>query len=343
MTLRGAVIGCGFFAQNHLHAWAGLEGAQIVAVCDLDAERAGTTTARFGIPHHYTDAAEMLVRERPDFVDIVTTVESHRALVELAASHGVPAICQKPFATTLEEAEAMVAACARADIPLMVHENFRWQAPLLSVAAEISSGRVGRPFFGRISFRHDYDVYSGQPYLAKAERFAILDVGVHLLDVARALLGEVRRLTCTVQRINPTIRGEDVATILLEHEDGTTSIVDCSFSSHLDPNPFPETLVEIEGDLGCLRLSPGYHMQVVSSGSSSVRDVDAVEAPWMKRPWHVVQDSVVNIQRHWIECLEQGKTPATSGRDNVATLRLALAAYESAERGKTIEIVHAGT
>src|SRR3712207_5871678 len=127
----------------------------------------------------------MLREERPDFVDIVTTLPSHRPLVELAARHRVGAICQKPFAATLEDGAAMVQACREAGVPLMVHENFRWQRPLMAVRQAIDSGAIGTPFFGRISFRHDWDVYAKQPYLAEDKRFAIMDVGIHLLDVAR--------------------------------------------------------------------------------------------------------------------------------------------------------------
>ena len=75
-----------------------------------------------------------------------------------------------------------------------------------------------------------------------------MDVGIHLLDVARFLFGEAKRISCTTQRVNPRVKGEDVATMLLEHESGATSIVDCSFFTHLDPNPFPQTLVEIDGE-----------------------------------------------------------------------------------------------
>lgn len=338
MKLRGAIIGCGFFAHNHINAWKDLAEVEIVAACDASGDRAAAFAARFGIARHYDDAESMLSREKPDFADIVTTVDSHRPLVELAARHGVPAICQKPFADQFGDAEAMVAACARAGVPLMVHENFRWQAPLMEVARELEAGSIGTPFFGRVSFRHDYDVYKNQPYLAQAERFAILDVGIHVLDVARFYFGEVKRLSATTQRINPDIRGEDTATMLLEHESGVTSIVDCCFYSHLDPNPFPETLIEVEGSVGSIRLAAGYNLRTTSNGRSVDRIVDAEVSPWMERPWHVVQDSVRNVQRHWIDCLRSGREPATSGRDNLKTLALGFAAYNSAANGTAVKI-----
>src|ERR1700743_149634 len=125
--LRGALIGCGFFARNHLNAWRDLEGVEIVALCDADAGRLEVAGRDFGIERRYTDAAQMLRGEKVDFVDIATTVASHRPLVELAASHRVAAICQKPFAASLEDAQAMVVACEEAGVRLMVHEHFRWQ------------------------------------------------------------------------------------------------------------------------------------------------------------------------------------------------------------------------
>ena len=338
MTLRGTLVGCGFFAENHLNAWRELAGVNLVAVCDLDAVKAADAARKFGVPRAYTDAEEMLVSEKPDFIDIVTTLPSHRPLVQLAARHGVAAICQKPFAANLEDGTAMVRACEEAGVPLMVHENFRWQQPLAAVRRVIDSGIVGTPFFGRISFRHDWDVYSRQPYLAQDERFAIMDVGIHLADVARFCFGEVRRISCAIQRVNPRIRGEDVATMLLEHESGATSVVDCSFHTHLDPNPFPQTLVDIDGDAGSIRLTEGYRMTVSANGRAETQIVDAPLRTWTERPWHVVQDSVVNIQRHWIGRLQEGALPDTSGADNLNVLKLVLAAYESAERGEKITI-----
>ena len=134
--LRIGVIGCGFYAQNHLHAWTSLapEGAVLAAVCDRDraaAERAGRA---FGVPH-YTDAAAMLDAERLDLADIVTRHDTHRPLAELSIGRGVATVVQKPFATTWEDAVAIVDAAAAAGVWLAVHENFRYAAPLRHVRA----------------------------------------------------------------------------------------------------------------------------------------------------------------------------------------------------------------
>jgi predicted dehydrogenase len=333
--LRGALIGCGFFAANHLNAWADVEGAEIVALCDRDPVRLAEAARRFGIGRAYADAGEMLAKERLDFVDIATTVASHRALVELCAGAGVHMVCQKPFAGSMADARAMVAAAEAAGRVLMVHENFRWQAAIRRAKAEMAA--IGRPFWGRVSFRSGFDVYAAQPYLATDARFIIEDLGIHILDVARFLFGDVVTLAATTQRVNQGIRGEDVATMLLAHASGVTSVVDCSYASRLARENFPETLLEIEGEAGSLRLDAGYRLSVHAGGGTRVIDASPPMLSWAERPWHNIQESVLAIERHFAECLRDRREPETSGADNLRTLALVHAAYESAaDGGRTI-------
>jgi D-apiose dehydrogenase len=334
--LRGGLIGCGFFAINHLHGWRDARGASIVAICDQSADRLHAVGAQFGIAAQYQRAANMLASTKLDFVDIATTAPSHRALVELAASHGVAVICQKPFAPTLADAKAMVAACARAGVPLMVHENFRWQSPLIAVQALLAEGRIGTPFWGRVSFRSAYDVFSGQPYLAEGERFIVEDLGIHALDVARFLFGDVNSISARITRVNPAIRGEDVATMLLDHGKGLTSIVDCSYATRLQEELFPQTLIEIDGTDGTLRLGPNYQLTLTTGQGVQHMDVAPPLLPWASKPWHNIQESVALIQQHWVDALASSREPATSGRDNLHTLALVEATYESARTGQTI-------
>lgn len=340
MKLRGGLIGCGFFAQNHLHAWRQLEGAVIVALCDSSSERLEATARQFGIERTYRDARALFGNERLDFVDVATTVESHRSLVELAAASGVPCICQKPFARTAEDAEAMVEACRSAGVPLMVHENFRWQTPIQAVRRAIDDDAIGRPFWGRFSFRSAFDVYRNQPYLAEGKRFIIEDLGIHILDIARFILGDVARLSASTQTINPRIAGEDVATILLVHTNGSNSIVDCSYASARSEELFPQTLIEIDGEEGGLKLDAGYKLTIhnVRTGTKLI-DCEPPLHAWAERPWFNIQDSVLNIQKHWLECLRTGQEPQTSGRDNLKTLDLVEAAYAAASAGQAVEIV----
>ncbi|MCH9706533.1 MAG: Gfo/Idh/MocA family oxidoreductase, partial [Actinomycetia bacterium] len=89
---RFALIGCGFFAQNHLQAWAEMSDVELVATCDINPDSAAAAAETFG-GTPYTDAAELFANEELDFVDIATTPPTHRMMVELAAQHQVAAIC----------------------------------------------------------------------------------------------------------------------------------------------------------------------------------------------------------------------------------------------------------
>jgi D-apiose dehydrogenase len=336
--LKSALIGCGFFAINHLHAWRDCSGAEIVAICDSNIERLKSVGDQFGISKRYSDAEIMFASEKLDFVDIATTAPSHRSLVELAASKGVGVICQKPVAPNLNDAKAMVAACAKTNVHFMVHENFRWQSAIQKAKAIITQGDIGEIFWGRVSFRSAYDVFSGQPYLAEGQRFIVEDLGIHALDIARFLFGDVQNLNARLKRVNPNIKGEDVATMMLDHGLGLTSIVDCSYASIREVEAFPETLLEIDGTNGSLRLDQGYHLIVTNKNGTRHIDVSPPLLSWASKPWHNIQESVFNIQQHWIECLNNNTEPQTSGRDNLKTFAAVEAAYQSAAKGQTIQI-----
>ena len=334
--LRFAVIGTGFFAQNHLHAWAEMPEVELVAVCDVDADRVQAAAAQFG-GRAYLDAAELFANEQLDFVDIATTPPTHRMMVELAARHRVPAICQKPLAWEMADAFAMVQACQDAGVAFMVHENFRFQYPMRRIKSLLDQGTIGRCFFGRVSFRTAHDVYSAQPWLVDSERMIIIDVAVHLFDLAMCFMGRPKSLVTDALRVNPRIRGEDVATIMMRMEDATC-IVDASYETRSDHNTYPQTFVTLEGTRGTITLGPDYHLQVVSDQGVHREQLLIPDHGWTSEPWNAIQDSVYNIQRHWLQCLATGAEPETSGARTLDLLDVTLGAYESAATGTRYQV-----
>lgn len=329
------LVGCGFFAQNHLHAWTDLrpEGADLVAVCDIDPAKARAAAEKFGT-RWYTDAGAMFATERLGLVDIATQVRTHLPLVEMAGRHRVPTIVQKPFGRNIAEVRRMVEASRAAGVFLAVHENFRFQRPLLEIARTIRSGAIGAPNWARIGFRTGYDIYAGQPYLRDEERFVLMDLGVHVLDVARVLLGEVEHVSAELQKRNRTVRGEDTATMLLRHVSGAVSVVECTYGSRRLPDSFPETLVEIEGEHGAIVSRIGSRIEVTSNGKMEVVDADPPVLPWAARPWHVAQDSVLTTCRHMLQSVQAGRPADTSAEDNLRTFALVEAAYAAAGKVK---------
>ncbi|MBN8995877.1 MAG: Gfo/Idh/MocA family oxidoreductase [Rhizobiales bacterium] len=338
-SVRVALVGCGFFARNHLFSWKDLaaEGADLVAVCDIDPAKAEAAAKEFGVAHWYSDYDAMLAAEQIDLLDIVTRMDTHRALVEKAIARGIATIVQKPFAPTWDDAVAMARAAERAGVFLAVHENFRFQTPMMKVAAVLARGEIGTPGWGRISFRTGYDLYKTQPYFYNEERFIILDLGVHTLDIARVFMGEVAHLSAETQRRNPKVRAEDTATVLLKHVSGAVSVVDFSYESRKLPDPFPETILEIEGPDGAVVVDAGLTMRVTVKGEMREEDIGAPLLPWTSKPWHVAQESVLITCRALLDAFRSGKPAPTSAADNLKTYALAEAAYESAATGRTVK------
>ena len=336
--MRVGVIGCGFFAQNHLNGWRDLsaEGVELVAVCDIDPKKAEAAAKTFGVPGCYTDAGALLAKERVDFVDIVTRMESHLPMVKLAAGHGVDIILQKPLAPDWSEAREVVNTARQGRVRLAIHENFRWQSPMRKLKGVIDSGAIGKPTWARVAFRTGYDIYAVQPYLHQAKRYAILDVGIHMLDLARFFLGDVERVSCETQTRNPENVGEDTATIVMRHHSGAVSIVECSMESRIDPDPFPETLVTIEGDRGSASIGPGLTAHVTSGGRTQEMDFSSPLLPWTSQPWHTVQESVLRTQEAIVRAWRSGKHPESTGDDNLKTYALVEAAYEAARVGRSV-------
>jgi D-apiose dehydrogenase len=337
---RLGVVGCGFFAQNHLHAWSSLrgEGARIVAVCDIDPAKAQLAAAKFGAADWYADAERMLTEQDLGLVDIVTRMDTHRELVELAVRHRTPTIVQKPIAPTLADAQAMTAAAHAAGVFLAVHENFRFQAPMRKTRELIADGAIGEPTWARISFRTGYDIYSGQPYLREEDRFVVIDLGAHVLDLARVFLGEVERIGAETQSRNSDVKGEDTATMLLRHVSGAVSVVECTYESRRLPDPFPETLIEIEGSKGAIAIRGGLRLELTSGDRMTQIDVDPPVLEWASRPWHVVQESVQATCAHALDSLRAGRPAETAAKDNLRTFALCEAAYEAAATHRSVPI-----
>ena len=336
--MRGALIGCGFFAQNHLNAWRDMrpEGVELVAVCDIDHAKAKAASEAFGIPRFYTDPAQLFAAEKLDFVDIATRMETHLDIVSLAVANGVRTIVQKPLAPDWVTCLEIVRRAKQAGVPLAVHENFRYQAPMQAVKKVLESGAIGEPTWGRFSFRFGFDIYQTQPYFHHEKRLVILDSGIHILDLARFFLGEVQHVSCETQRRNPKNIGEDTASMLIRHKSGAVSIAEATYEARQIPDPILQTLVTIEGDHGSVKLHEDFRMQVTTDGRVEESRVGSALLPWTAQPWHTLQESVLATQRRIIGAWQAGREAEMSGIDNLKTFALVEAAYKAAEEMRAV-------
>jgi D-apiose dehydrogenase len=337
--MKLGIIGCGFWANYQVAAWRELD-VDIVAVCDPDHQKAQTMAERFGIPAIYTDAHEMLDRESLDLVDIITSPETHRDLVLLAAEKGVPVICQKPMATTWSDAVEMVETCRAKGVPFWVHENFRWQSPMLRVKELLNTGAIGRPFKARVYFNSSFPVLKFQPTLALMPEMIVADLGVHLFDLVRFFFGEARLLFCRTQKIGEGFVGENVANTFIETESGVHCYVELSWASTVEYESFPQTLLYIEGTESSINLYKDYQLSIVRSEGIQTETVPIPSYPWLHPDYQASQAALVACNRDLLEAAEGRRKSGNTAEQNLETLRLVYAAYESARKGKVIPIVN---
>ena len=130
----------------------------------------------------------------------------------------------------------------------------------------------------------------------------------------------------------------DVATALLRMKSGAQVILDMSYASKLEQDIFPQTLVDLEGRTGSVKLDANYKLSISTTTGTVVKDVPPRAFDWTQAPAHAVPESVLTIQRHFVDCLAKGKQPDTSGEDNLKTLELTFGAYQAAEQGQTLSL-----
>jgi predicted dehydrogenase len=335
--LRFAVVGAGFWSRYQLAGWRELEGVKCVAVCDLIRPRAEALARRFDVPAVYDDPEEMLGRERLDFVDVITSPDSHGRLVHLAAARRLPVICQKPMAPTLAEAEQMVRACREAGVPFYVHENWRWQVLIRRLKEVLSGGLIGTPFRARLDMISGFPVFVNQPFLKDLEQFILTDMGSHILDAARFLFGEADSLYCQTCRVHADIKGEDVATVVMRMGGRATVVCNMAYAgNHLERDRFPETFVFVEGAAGSAEVAPDHWLRVTTVAGTHARRYPPPGYPWVDPAYEVGQVSVVPCNANLLRAL-RGEGPAeTTGEDNLKTLRLVFGSYESAASGRAL-------
>jgi predicted dehydrogenase len=342
---RIAVFGCGFWARFQVAAWQELPGAKVVALYNRTRAKAEALGKQFGIDAIYDDADLLLERESIDVVDIITDVDSHAHFVNLAAQRGLPVICQKPLAPDLATAETLVEFCGRARAPLYVHENWRWQTPLRALRQALGEGAIGKTFRARIDFTSGFAVFANQPFLAELERFILADIGTHILDAARFLFGEASSIYCQTHRVHRDIRGEDVATVLLRMQgnDHTRpgATVTCNMGypeNYLERDPFPQTLVFVEGEKGSIELARDYWLRVTTAAGTSARQHPPQRFEWIDPAYEVVQSSIVGCCANLLAAVRGEAAAETTGPDNLKTLRLVFAAYDSAARNAVVNL-----
>ncbi|SEQ75931.1 Predicted dehydrogenase [Hyunsoonleella jejuensis] len=330
--LKGVAIGAGYFSKFQYEAWTRIPEVEITALCNSNMARAKGIMNSYGIDNHYTDYKDMILKEKPDFVDIITPPETHFEMCKFAADQGVHIICQKPLAPTIQESQKIVDYVKSKGVRFVVHENFRFQPWHREIKKIIDNDDLGDLF--QLNFRSRMgdgwgdDAYlARQPYFRDYKKLLIYETGVHFIDTFRYHAGEVKSVYAILKRLNPVIKGEDAGLMILSFENKATAVWD---ANRFNENNFKKSRYTfgeylIDGSKGSLRL--------YSDGQITVQKLGELEKQheYTHNDIGFAGDCCYIFQRDFIDKLISGETFETNGPNYLKTLKVQEAVYKSAE------------
>ncbi|KNG93305.1 Gfo/Idh/MocA family protein [Pseudaestuariivita atlantica] len=340
MTLRVAIAGLGYFSRFHVAAWAGDARVRIVGVCDTDAGRREAAAVETGA-QGFAGAGDMVAATAPDIVDIIAPPPAHAELIRASLGRGRPIVCQKPFCTSIEEAQAVIAEAEAAGARIVVHENFRFQPWYRRMKALLDTGDLGAVYQARFALRpgdgRGPDAYlDRQPAFQAMPRLLIHETGVHFIDTFRWMLGDVTRVFADLRRLNPAIAGEDAGLLLMEHAGGARSQFDGNRLVDHDADNLRLTMgeMEIETEGGVLRLNGRGQITLRAFGST---DALPVGENGVSYPTTFGGGCVAFLIGHVIDHLDHGAPLENEAADYIHVMQVAEAAYASAREGRWID------
>jgi predicted dehydrogenase len=341
--LRGVALGAGYFAPFQYEAWTRIPEVEITALYNRTEEKARSVMEKYGVPRYYADWREMIDKEQPDFVDIITPPETHEEICSYAAARGVHIICQKPLAPTLAESERIVNAARSAGVRFMVHENFRWQPWYRAIRDIGRAGTIGdfthATFLMRMGDGWGPAAYlARQPFFRTYPRLLLYETGVHFIDTFRFLLGDVESVFANVRQLNPVIQGEDAGQVFLKFRGGATALWDANRYNETETRSprFTFGTLRIDGTKGHLEMDTGSNIRVKLLGQPGY------DYAYLREEKNFAGDCVYFLQRHFTDCMMDGSEFESTGSDYLKTIRVMEGAYESARTAQTVLVNHLG-
>lgn len=326
------LVGCGLIARReHLPAYAASPDAIVTAVASGHRENAEAVAKEFDAGHVHHDWESLVVDPEVEAVDICTPNALHAPIAIAAARAGKHVLVEKPMAVSVADADAMIAAADEAHVTLMVAHNLRFLNIFEAVKQVLDDGVIGSPLAARGCFGHGGpdETWAGgigpewffDP--DQAGGGALIDMGVHIIDTLRWLLGRrVEAVVAMTTRARKPTAFDDNAFALLRFEGPLIASVQTSWTAR----PFPDYELVIHGERGFVAVGKSERtlVQVMVQGDEGPVEV-AVEIP--------AESRYRNPYVHFARVVRGLEPPIVDGREGRDTLAVALAAYQSAASG----------
>lgn len=320
--MRVAVVGCGGMGRVHAQSFAGMADAELVGVCDIDAELAGELARKTGT-RAFRSFAELLKETDPQVISIALPSHLHKQAVLEAAEAGKHVICEKPIALSLEDTDEIIEACGRNGVRLFVGHVVRFFPEYEQARRQIAEGRIGEP---GVAHTKRVGGHPGRWFKDHAKSGGVIvDMMIHDIDFMRWIWGEVK----SVYAMNACTDDSDYALVTLAFANGAAANLEAHWG---DPGPF-RYAAEIAGSAGLIKLDSA------ASGSLSVRTraqaardgrfAEVPQSPGALSPYD-------RELAHFLACARDGAEPLVTAEDAREALRIALAALESIRTGKAV-------
>ncbi len=328
------MIRIGILSTAHGHAGSyavglrAIPGVEVVGLADNDLARGQAFAQRFGI--RLFESPEALLAEGLDGVTICSANAHHRPLTELAARHTRYIMCEKPIATTITDAQAMLDACERAGAKLQIAFPVRFVPAVAQLRALLRSGALGQ-VYGLKTTNHSGGMPSGW-FIDRSLSGggAVIDHTVHVIDLLRWFFdAEVTEVYAEVgdSLLHDNLGIDDAGMLSFTLSNGAYGTLDTSWSR---PKAFPtwgDVTIEVVAERGWARLDAFKQQLAVYSNRAN-------KSQWVG--WGVDMD--MGLMRDFVSMIAEGREPSISGYDGLKALEVALAAYQSAASGQPVRI-----
>jgi predicted dehydrogenase len=341
MTVPIGLVGAGNIANAHFGAYESRDELELAAVCEADEERAAAVEEEYGVP--VWQDYEAFVEEAPiEAVDVTLPHFLHHPVTKAALEADLHAVVEKPLATSMADARELVELAEERDRVLMAAQTQRYTGHSRAVRTLVEEGELGTVRHARVDGIQNLHDYTDPPHWLYDGEAAggggVVSVLVHKLDLLRYFVGEPARACALDRTVDDDFEdAEDYAVGLLEMENG--AIVDLFSTYSAAALPYSESywlfgdegVVKAIPDEGGFGAAPRVARKEGSGSADEFEDVDPEPMP--------TDDPFTNELLHFVDCIESGADPVSSGRDNLGTLATIFALYESADRdGEWVDV-----
>lgn len=338
--LRVGVIGCGSIAQHrHLPEYRINKNVELTAVCDIHKDRTDAIAKQYGVAA-FTSFEELINSGIVDAVSVCTSNDLHAPVTIAALEAGIHVLCEKPIATSKQDAEAMIAAAERSGKKLMIAHNQRFVPSHIKARQLIQMGEIGKIYSFRTVFGHggpeNWSVEGkGGWFFQKEKAFvgAMGDLGVHKTDLLRYLLGEeiVEVGSFVETSAKDFANVDDNAVCILKTESGIIGTLAASWTyvSKEDNSTI------IYGEKAILRLEDDpIHPLIVQYANGEVVKYELGKI----QSNHGEGQNQSHVVEKFVESILLDQEPPISGKEGLKALKVILAALESEKTKKIIKV-----